>query len=275
MTIERALTILEYLALHEGEHGVRDLARSLSLSPSTTFRLLQTLTRMGFASYNAETERYRVGMQLVQLGLAALSSFDLMRLAPQTLRKLSSETGETSFLAIVEDGEVVYLAKEEGRFAIQTWAQLGSRRPVHCTALGKAFLAAIPVENAIAILDRKGMPRYTRNTITDLTLLLEELERIRQRGYALDREEVEDGLACIGAVVCDHAGAPVASVSLAGPAGRVLPHEEQYGALVVQATQQLSAALGYRSPLALRNRVSQEAAPEGLLAARGGPSADN
>lgn len=275
MTIERALMVLEYLALHEGEHGVRDLARALRFSPSTTFRLLQTLTRMGFASYNPETERYRVGMQLVQLGLAALSTFDLMRLAPQSLRALSNKTGETSFLAIVEDGEVVYLAKEEGRFAIQTWAQLGSRRPVHCTALGKAFLAALPVKDAVAILERKGMPQFTQATITDLSRMLEELDAIRQRGYAVDREEVEEGLACIGAVVRDHAGAPVASVSLAGPAGRVLPHEELYGALVVQATQQLSAALGYRSPSAFEKRVVLGASPADSIVARGGTGADN
>lgn len=259
--VDRALAVLQYLAHHGGEHGVRAISAALELSPSTVHRLIESLVRAGFAVQNPQTSRYRIGAQAVQLGLAALGSFDLTAIAPSYLQGLAAETGESSFLAVLDDDEVVYLAKCEGSHAIRTTASLGSRRPAHCTALGKAFLATIPPDSARALLERKGMRVYTPNTITDINQLWEELAHVRLRGYAVDREEIEAGLMCIAAPIRDYTGTTVAAISMAGPVQRVAPHEERYGRRMLQAAGEISLALGY-TPRAAR-------APEPYLSGNG------
>lgn len=244
-SVDRALSLLQYIARHPGEHGVRSLGAALDLSPATVHRLLEALTRGGFVRQNATTERYTIGVQAVQLGIAALGSFDVTAAAPPCLRTLVAETGESAFLAVLDDGEVVYLFKEEGHRAIRTTARLGSRRPAHCTALGKAILATLPPAEARAILARTGMPALTAHTITDLAPMWAELAAIRLRGYAVDREEVELGLMCLAAPVRDHGGATLAAISMAGPLERLLPFEEGYGRRIAAAAQEISLALGY------------------------------
>ncbi len=181
----------------------------------------------------------------MQVGLAAMAGFDLTAIGPQYLQAITGETGETSFLASLDEGEVVYLLKEEGRHAIRTTAVLGTRRPVHCTALGKAFLASLPFPEAEAIVQAKGLRAYTPRTITDPESLWEELASIRLRGYAVDREEMEEGLACIAAPIRDYTGRAIAAMSMAGPIARVLPHEERYGRRMMATAQEVSQALGY------------------------------
>ena len=244
-TVERALALLQYLARHSGEHGVRALAGALNLSPSTTYRLLETLEQTGFVRQNRQTERYSIGVAAVQLGIAALGALDLTTVAPACLRALVAATGESVFLAVLDDTEVVYLLKEEGRHSIRTTARLGSRRPLHCTALGKALLAARPAEEAAALLARAGMPAWTPHTITDPDVLLAQLADAREQGYSTDHEEVEEGLACIAAPIRDYCGVTIAAVSMAGPVARVLPHEEQFGRQVAATARQISTALGY------------------------------
>ena len=243
--VERTLAILQYMARHPGEHGVRSLSAALELSPSTAHRLLDTLARAGFVRQNAATEKYSIGAQAVQLGIAALGSFDVTAVAPPCLRTLVAETGESAFLAVLDDGEVVYLFKEEGHRAIRTTARLGSRRPLHCTALGKSFLATMPPAEARAALEQKGMPALTPHTIIDLTQMWEELADVRLRGYAVDRQEVELGLMCLAAPVRDYRGLTVAAVSMAGPLERMQPFEERYGRRIAAAAQEISLALGY------------------------------
>ena len=246
--VDRVLAILQYLAHNPGEHGVRARRAALDMSPSTVFRMLEALERAGFARQNPETSRYCIGVQAVQLGLAALKTFDLTRVAPPYLESLVAESGESAFLAALDGGEVVYLQKEEGRYAIRTTAVLGSRRPLHCTALGKAFLAAMPADAVRAVLERAGLRAYTPHTIVDLDQLWEELAQVRLSGYAVDREEIEEGLMCVGAPIRDHTSQPIAAISLAGPIGRMLPNQDRYGRRVAATALEVSLALGYAPP---------------------------
>lgn len=243
--VERALDLLEYLSRHPGEHGVRSLSAALELSPSTVFRLLETLEQTGFVRQNAATDKYAIGIKAVQLGISALGTLDITAIAPASLRALASETGESAFLAVRDDTEIVYLLKEEGHYSIRTTALLGSRRPLHCTGLGKAFLATMQAAEVAALLKRVGMPRLTPHTITDLGALWEELAHTRARGYATDREEIEEGLACVAAPIRDYRGETIAAVSMAGPVGRILPHEARLGRRVAATALELSTALGY------------------------------
>ena len=243
--VDRALAVLSHLAQHPTGVGVRGIGAALEMSPSTVFRLLDALCRNGFARQDGETGRYVVGMRAVTLGLAALAAVDLTSVAPPYLRALVDETGESAFLATMDDGEVVYLLKEEGRHAIRTTAVLGTRRPVHCTALGKTFLAALEPGEVRTLLQRKGMPAFTAQTVTDPDRLVAELEQVRRDGFAVDRQEIEDGLMCLAAPIRDHTGQTVAAISMAGPVGRVLPHAERYGTRVRAIGHEVSVGLGF------------------------------
>jgi DNA-binding IclR family transcriptional regulator len=243
--VDRALGVLRYLAENPGWHGVRSLAVAVDLSPSTVFRLLDALCRTGFAQHDAVGGRYAIGAAAVQLGMAALESLELTSVAPATIEALAGETGESVFVSVLDQGEVVYLMKKEGSRAIRTTAVLGTRRPAHCTALGKAMLASLPPDEVRRVIDVRGLPALTPATITDLAALWEELAAVRIAGYAVDREEVEEGLACIAAPIRDHLGHVVAAVSLAGPVTRVLPQEERLGRRVAAAALEISQGLGY------------------------------
>jgi IclR family transcriptional regulator, KDG regulon repressor len=244
-SIERALDVLRYLARHPGEHGVRELGTALSLSPSTTFRLLDTLARLGFARQNQASGKYAIGVQAIQLGIAALSSFSLTTVAPSYLQSLARETGESVFLAVLDDGAMVYLLKHEGWHTVRTTATLGSRRPAYCTGLGKAVLATMPLAEAEAVLAHQPMQQLTPATITSMPELWRDLAEARLRGYAIDREENEVGLMCVAAPVHDYTGQVLGAISLSCPKERMQLHASHYGRRVAATALEISLALGY------------------------------
>jgi IclR family transcriptional regulator, acetate operon repressor len=177
--------------------------------------------------------------------MAALTSLEVTTVAPPHLRALADQTRETVNLAVVDGDAVVYIHKEEGTLAVTMSAQLGSRRPLHCTALGKAYLAALPPGELAARLASLELDRHTAATITDPAALGAELDRVRERGYAVDAEEVEEGVYCLGAAVCDHRRRPVAAISVAGPAYRLRPETDRTGRLVAATSTAISRRLGH------------------------------
>ena len=210
-TLERGLRLLQFFAA-AGEATPAEAAKATGLSRSATYRIADRLRGWGFLELNPATESLRLGSEAVRLGMAALTSLEVTRVAPPHLRALADRTGETVNLAVVDGDAVVYIHKEEGTLAVKMSAQLGTRRPLHCTALGKAFLAALPPRELDSRLAGLELTRFTARTITDPTVLEAELGRIRARGYAIDQEEVEDGVYCLGAAVRDHRQLPVAAI---------------------------------------------------------------
>jgi IclR family transcriptional regulator, acetate operon repressor len=244
-TLERGLQVLQFFAA-AGEATPAAAAKATGLSRSATYRIADRLRAWGFLELNPATEALRLGPEAARVGMAALSSLDVTRVAPPYLRRLADETQETVNLAVVDGDAVVYIHKEEGPLAVKMTAQLGARRPLHCTALGKAWLAAIPPEELPGRLARLPLPRFTAATITDRADLAAELDRVRRRGWAIDQEEVEEGVYCLGAAVRDHGRAPVAAISVAGPAYRVRAKADRIGALVAQTAAAISGRLGHR-----------------------------
>jgi DNA-binding IclR family transcriptional regulator len=177
--------------------------------------------------------------------MAALSKIDVVRLAPTYLQDLAGAASETVFLAVINNDEVVYVYKEEGPRPIRMVSQVGSRRPLHSTALGKAYISALPFEAQRSLIERLDLRRFMPNTITNPAAFDEEIALTRERGYAVDNVEVEEGVACVGAPVFDFRGLPVASISVAGPADRVFPRAEQLGPVVAKTALEISRRLGY------------------------------
>lgn len=243
-TLERGLSVLEFFA-GAGEAAASDAVAALGISRSAAYRILGTLQRRGYLETNPASEKLRLGVRTAELGMAAVSGVDAVRLAPSYLHELVGKTLETVFLAVRDGGAVVYVYKEEGPQAIKMSSRLGSRRPLYCTALGKAYLSALSAEARRALIGELDFQRFTTNTITDAAALEAEVLATRERGYGIDRVEVEEGVACFGAPVCDHLGLPVAAISVAGPADRVLPREDEIGSLVVDTALAISRRLGY------------------------------
>jgi IclR family acetate operon transcriptional repressor len=243
-TLERGLRLLQFFAA-AGEATPAEAAKATGLSRSATYRIADRLRGWGFLELNPATEALRLGSEAVRLGMAALADLEVTRVAPPHLRALADRTGETVNLAVVDGDAVVYIHKEEGTLAVTMSAQLGSRRPLHCTALGKAYLAALPPPELAGRLAALELDRFTAATFTDPAALAAELDRVRRRGWAVDAEEVEEGVYCVGAAIRDHQRRVVAAISVAGPADRVQARAGQLGPLVADTAAAISRRLGH------------------------------
>lgn len=245
--LDRAFTILNALAEDGPELGLTELSGRLRLHKSTVHRLLMMLEQNRYVEKNPSSAQYRLGWKLFELGMQAVARRDLFQLAPPIVEWLMAETGETAHLGILREGEVVSVVNAESQQTVRTPSTVGRRAPAHCTSVGKAILAFLPRQQVVEFVRTHGLRSYTRNTITRLSLLESELRRTRELGYAVDDEEREDGLRCIGAPVRDHTGRIVAAISIAGPAFRVgqdrLP---ALAASVMSGAARLSASLGYQ-----------------------------
>lgn len=244
--VDRIVDILETFLWLGPELGVSEISRALGLKKATAHRLLASLRQRNMVMQDPTTRRYRLGGKLWELGTVATNQVDWVARVKPYLEELTASTGETSHLAVLSDGEVLYIEKVEGSHSLRMPSQVGRRLPFHCTGVGKALVAYYPEEILEGLVARRGLNRFTRNTITALPALLAELRRTRERGFSIDDEEIEDGLACVGAPIRDHTGHVVAAVSVAGPSSR-LKVEGRPGAAdaVLKAAHAISRALGW------------------------------
>lgn len=243
--VDRVVDILETFTRLGPELGVSDISRALDLKKATTHRLLASLRRRGVVEQDGRTRRYRLGLKLWELGQLATTQVDWLERIRPLLQELTDRVGETTHLAVLNDGQVLYVDKVESTRSLRMPSQVGRRLPAHCTGVGKALIAYLPEEVVRALIERRGLQSYTRNTITDAAVLEQELALTRARGYSIDNEEIEEGLVCIGAPVRDHTSHVVAAVSIAGPSSRVRPETiEGHARSVVEMAAAMSAALG-------------------------------
>ena len=246
-SVIHALDILDYMVSCSREVGVTELARVMNIHKSTVSRLLSTLDARGYVTRNPQTRQYSLGMHLLELSRAKLDQLDLRSLARPYLESLVRDTGETAHLAIMDHDKVVYIDKVDTPQTLMMRSKVGYRIAVHCTALGKAMMAEFPEDVASTLLDPASMVRFTPNTITDPDSLRQHLAVVRERGYAIDDEEHENGIRCVASAVKDHAGRVAGAISLSGPTLRVSRERaESLGQLVCNTSRQLSTALGYR-----------------------------
>ncbi|MDQ6766667.1 MAG: IclR family transcriptional regulator [Candidatus Eremiobacteraeota bacterium] len=245
-SVDRALVILEYLGTQTKEVGVRELGQAIGLSKSSVHRILQTLRARGFVRWNPDNARYSLGMRAFEVGCGILRSMEAHAVAKPYLEQLVANLGETAFLGVLDDSDLVVIDKIDGRRSVRMYADIGSRRPLHSTGIGKALLAHLDRAEVDRIIAAKPLVRYTKNTITDPEALRAELEKIRRQGYAEDNEEIEDGLYCVGAPLFNYSGRPVAAISISVPKmGQQTVQKDRLIKSVMQASQEISAKLGY------------------------------
>lgn len=215
-SLTRAFALLERMADAGGEAGITELAEVSGLPLPTVYRLLRTLVAENYVR-QGPSRRYALGPRLIRLGESA--GMALGAAAKPLLARLAEETGETANLAMLDGDEVVYIAQAPSRHTVRMFIEVGRRVHAHCTGVGKAMLAQLPEDQAMAILNRAGMPALTPATITDPAQLVAQLRVIRRRGYAVDEGEQEVGVRCFAVPV--GGGQARLAISASGPAGRM------------------------------------------------------
>src|SRR5215213_5451650 len=194
-SVDRALTILAVLA-RLGQAGVSELAAELGVHKSTAFRLVNTLESHDIVEQTEVRGKYRLGMGLVRLAGASSARLDLVQQARPVVRRLAAESGETVNVAVLSEGSALYVDQVSGGSALPSHNWVGQHIPLHATSNGKVLLSGLePAEADLRLGDRLAeLPAYTRRTITDRAALLEELEEVRAKGFAVAADELEVGL---------------------------------------------------------------------------------
>jgi IclR family KDG regulon transcriptional repressor len=185
-SVVHALKVLDYLESCGDEAGVTEVGQALGVHKSTASRLLTTMESKGYVARNNVTGKYSLGMRIVELAKTKLGQLDLRTQARPFLEELVQKTEETAHLAIMDQGTIVYIDKVDTPHTLIMRSRIGYRISAHCTALGKAILAALPDARTDVILKKEGLPRFTPNTITNSLAFKEHLRRVRIQGFAVD-----------------------------------------------------------------------------------------
>ncbi|MEO8499780.1 MAG: IclR family transcriptional regulator [Vicinamibacteria bacterium] len=244
--LDRSVLLLRILATGSVEKRLSDFSEA-GLHKSTAFRLLEALRRHRLVAVDEVTGRYRLGLGLFELGMAAVSRLDVGQCAPPFLDALAAETGESASLGIFEDPEVVHILRVESAHPLRLPSLAGRRSPAYCTGIGKAILAHLEPERLETYLRNVTLKPRTPRTITDRAALHLDLRRIRARGFSVDDEEIYTGLRCVAAPVFGLDGRVVAGVSVAGPTSR-MPKDSllRFSNRVLATASEISRRLGFR-----------------------------
>jgi IclR family transcriptional regulator, KDG regulon repressor len=246
-SVANSLRLIRAFSEDHYEIGISDLAKRLGLAKSTVHRLASTLLDQGMLEQNAGDGKYRLGLALFELGTLVRRKMDFTVEARPYLRTLAERTGETVHLAILDHDSVLYIITHESKQALRMGSKVGTRVPVHCTAVGKTLLAFQPEAEIERILAR-GLAASAPNTITDAKILLRELALVRARDYAIDDEESEIGLRSVAAPVRSYSGNVLAAISIAGPVHR-MTKKMLLGWVreLVEAAEAVSQRLGWQT----------------------------
>jgi IclR family acetate operon transcriptional repressor len=248
-TVTKAINLLDILAsTADAGISLSELCELVELPKSSVHRHLMTLLELGLAERKGN-DRYYLGSRIIEMAGTYLLKSDLRSESQSALDELAELTGETIHLAVPSGTEVVYIAKVESKHTLAMFSHIGARLPMHCTALGKAILAFSDRYKLQAVLTAPLATR-TPNSITLVKALEDELTLIRSRGYAIDNEENETGIRCVGAPIFDYTIKPIAAISVSAPSERM--DEERcnsLGPLVLKVALKVSKRKGYAGPI--------------------------
>jgi IclR family pca regulon transcriptional regulator len=246
-SVARALSILELFSDKRPSLTVSEVAELTGLNRATCYRFCQTLRHLGYLEELSD-RRFRPGLKAVSLAYSALSSRELPELAMPYLQRLREDINETVNMALLDDTEVVYVARVLSDHLISLRLYVGSRLPAYASSLGRAMLAFLPEDERDAILDRSELVPLTANTISDRKRLVSELKKIRKQGYAVNNQEIAPGLRGIAAPVLTDSGRPIAAINVSIPHPLHGPREiEELFAPKVLATAQEIGALAAKA----------------------------
>jgi DNA-binding IclR family transcriptional regulator len=259
--VTKVLRILEVLDRAPAGLPLKDIAEITSLNKSTAHRFVTHLEGAGYL-FRDENKAYMIGPKLVRLGSGTTHQTTLCRISRPILDRVWKITGETVNLAVLDGREIFYVDVQESIHRFRFFSQVGMRRPLHCTALGKAILSKMQPAALEGALRHFRLEHSTPKTVANLNQLRKDLAQCAARGYALDDEEVVTGARCIGAAILDGNGKVAAGISISGPVARInrdrLP---LFARMICTAAADISRKLGYEDGATENSRVPSEAQP--------------
>jgi IclR family KDG regulon transcriptional repressor len=246
--LDVALDVIESLNEDHRFLGASELAERLTRSRTRVFRILRTLESRGYVEYDAESQRYRLGLRFLAIGDSVRERIDLRREAEPILLDLARRTRDSAHLLILHGDHAVTIDRRQGENRLQVASPIGQTLPLYVGASPKILLAHLPPTDRERIIAATRFQAFTKNTITNADDLRRCLEQIRHQGYALDEEDFEAGVYAIGAPVRDDTGRVVAGITITTPVTRYSPKRRQdLIRLVIQGAARLSARLGYQN----------------------------
>lgn len=242
-SFSRGIDVLQLIADAPSPLTRAELVQRSGLTRPTLYRIIASLEAEGLIEA-VVGNRYQLGGRLVSLARSALAQNDVRRVAEPVLADLRDATGETVHLAVRSRDELVYIDKMESREAVRMASTIGTRVPFHSSGVGKAFLSALPEDEAVTLIDRLELRAITEHTNTSRKTLRETVRQAREQGYVRDDQENETGIVCFGAPILQADGHPAASVSVSVPLYR-LGEESRYSQPLLDAVREISRRLGY------------------------------
>ena len=219
--VDNALNLFEEFKGDRDELGVTELSNRLNLHKNRVFRILATLEARGYIEQNKATENYRLGVKSLELGQTFIKHMGLVRQAKPFLKEIVEKCNEMAYVGIIRQNSVVYLDVEEASQTVRVLNRVGWRLPIHCTAIGKAQVAFLSEEKLEKLGILNHMERFTPNTIVDKVEFIKHLKEVAKRGYAIDNEEYNLGVRCVGVPLRDYTGRVVGGISVSGPSFRM------------------------------------------------------
>lgn len=245
-SITRAVNILELFDHDVPILGISEIARKLGLQKSAVYRIVQTLVENKILE--KQGSKYKLGFKLYKLGILAQCESELIACSLPHLERLSAATGETSNLVVLEGNVAMYVAQQTSDHLIRMFTKIGAKVMPHCCGAGKVLMSDMSINEIDEIIVQNGFPTYTKNTISNREMLLQELENVKNNGYAVDNEEREKGVMCIAAPIKDESGRIIASISVSWPKFR-FNHEitAEFVDMVKKEAMEISIKMGYKT----------------------------
>lgn len=244
--LEKGIAVLEYLSLHPKGASLQHIKSAIDISQTTAYRILNTLVRLEYLMYNEDTKRYRLSMKMLNLGFRSLNEHNLLETVIPRLSDLRDRVKETACFGVLGDEKGLFIEQAQGHHTFRFMLSPGKPFELHCSAPGKAIMAYLPDAVRDRYLSYMKFTRYNSRTITTRDAYLDELEKVRKLGYALDNEEELSGVICIGAPIFNYTGYPCGAIWISGPKDR-LPKEVMRSSIesVKEIATLISSELGY------------------------------
>lgn len=248
-SVDHALDVMEAFYGDEDELGITELSRRLKLHKNNIFRILATLENRGYVEQNPATDNYRLGLRALELGQTYIRHTGLLTVARPVMEQLNSKVNENVYIGILKDQYAFYLDVVESSHTVRVQSRVGCRVPTYCSAMGKSQLAYESMENIMSVLNRKELKKFTPNTLSDRDKIVKHLMLVKETGYALDDEEWDEGVRCVGAPIFDYTREVVGALSISAPSVRMSMDKvkKEYVPLLKEACSEISESLGYQA----------------------------
>lgn len=244
--LEKGIAVLEYLSLHPEGKTLQEMKNSLDISQTTSYRILNTLTRLDYLSFDDDNKHYKISRKLLTLGFRSLNEHNLLETVLPRLRDLRDQVKETACFGVLGDEKGIFIEQAQGYHTFRFVLSPGKPFELHCSAPGKAIMAYLPNTVRERYMGLMGFTRYNARTITTREAYLDELESVRKFGYAVDNEEELNGVICVGAPIFNYTGYPCGAIWISGPKDRLSKEVVRTTAKCIkEVADKISIELGY------------------------------